>query len=855
MQLSADQTSTTEGGSTHVNEIRFFSLLVLAFQFGLFLIALYKYDLESRAFLHLGIVAFFGFLIHYFLPFRWRRPFFAVVSVICLATVFGLQLEQLSLPGLAQAGWILGLGGILIGLCHLPIPFAYRVLLVLGAGIALSLLRGGIAWVPWSAAIWPIFGSMFMFRTAVYLYALRYEKTPITAVDSICYFFMLPNPCFPLFPVVDFQTFRQTYYDASDRHQIYQTGALWLFRGTTHLILYRFVYQYLVIDASAVTTIPQLVQYLVWPFLLYLRVSGQFHIIVGLLHFFGFNLPETHRLYYLSSSFTDFWRRINIYWKDFMMKLVFYPSYFRTRRWGDTTALVLSTALVFFATWILHGYQWYWIRGSWEFTWNDALFWSILALLVIVNALYEVKHGRRRSFGVVKVSWRDAMKVALKTIGVFCTICVLWSFWSAPSISQWSSAFDVLSRFPTGEPVAGIAILLCIVAAIGALAALLLFRNPQHEINFARCATSVIAGFFVMIGLQTTVALELMNPTARGVVASLSKSELNRKDFEAMERGYYENLLDVSRFNPELQEVYRTRPKDWTEGLAGKEFMQLDEPPFFALRPLFEGRDRGATVRTNSSGLRDKEYAVDRPEGVRRIAMVGSSFVMGVGVENDQTFEALLEDQLNETSADESVRYEVLNFGVAGYTQMQIMSAVERRVFEFSPDVVCYVEHGDPFMNTMQGVVNHVLSGQAEHFDFLVEIAIKAGVRGEKDRVVIKNALAPFESEILLQIYRRMVEACKSHGAPAVWVYLPRPEEFDNGPSDVELEIAQRAGFQTLILKNVYPKEELSSLWLARWDHHPNAAGHRMIAQRLFEAIQAGDPIDLSALDREESLE
>ena len=93
-----------------------------------------------------------------------------------------------------------------------------------------------------------------------------------------------------------------------------------------HLILYRLVYNRLVIDAADVTTVPQLVQYLLWPFLLYLRVSGQFHIIVGMLHLFGFNLPETHHLYYLSSSFSDFWRRINIYWKDFMMKLVFYPA-------------------------------------------------------------------------------------------------------------------------------------------------------------------------------------------------------------------------------------------------------------------------------------------------------------------------------------------------------------------------------------------------------------------------------------------------------------------------------------------------------------------------------------------------
>jgi len=63
-------------------------------------------------------------------------------------------------------------------------------------------------------------------------------------------------------------------------------------------------------------------------FLLYLRISGQFHLVIGMLYLFGFRLPETHHRYLLASSFTDFWRRINIYWKDFMMKLVYYPSFF-----------------------------------------------------------------------------------------------------------------------------------------------------------------------------------------------------------------------------------------------------------------------------------------------------------------------------------------------------------------------------------------------------------------------------------------------------------------------------------------------------------------------------------------------
>jgi len=86
---------------------------------------------------------------------------------------------------------------------------------------------------------------------------------------------------------------------------------------------------------------------------------------------FGFNLPETHHLYYLATSFTDVWRRINIYWKDFVMKLFFYPMHFKLRRMGSLWALSLATLVTFLATWLLHSWQWFWIRGRPLFNWQD----------------------------------------------------------------------------------------------------------------------------------------------------------------------------------------------------------------------------------------------------------------------------------------------------------------------------------------------------------------------------------------------------------------------------------------------------------------------------------------------------
>jgi D-alanyl-lipoteichoic acid acyltransferase DltB (MBOAT superfamily) len=166
---------------------------------------------------------------------------------------------------------------------------------------------------------------------------------------------------------------------------------------------------------------------------LYLRVSGQFHLVVGMLHLFGFRLPETHRFFYLASSFTDLWRRINIYWKDFMVKLIYFPAYFRLRRSGEVRAQVVATLLVFLVTWSLHAYQWFWLRGEFLLTWTDGLFWAILGGLVTLNLLVERYRPRRQRLA----GWRTNALQAAKVGGTFMLIVTLWSLWNAPSLTEW----------------------------------------------------------------------------------------------------------------------------------------------------------------------------------------------------------------------------------------------------------------------------------------------------------------------------------------------------------------------------------------------------------------------------------
>lgn len=66
----------------------------------------------------------------------------------------------------------------------------------------------------------------------------------------------------------------------------------------------------------------------------------------------------------------------------------------------------------------------------------------------------------------------------------------------------------------------------------------------------------------------------------------------------------------------------------------------------------------------NNLGLRGKDASFEKQPNQYRILMLGDSFTMGKGVEDNQTFSALLEASLNLRSDCNTTTLEVLNGGV-----------------------------------------------------------------------------------------------------------------------------------------------------------------------------------------------
>lgn len=89
-------------------------------------------------------------------------------------------------------------------------------------------------------------------------------------------------------------------------------------------------------------------------------------------------------------------------------------------------------------------------------------------------------------------------------------------------------------------------------------------------------------------------------------------------------------------------------------------------------------------VVINSVGMRDREYTLNKPEGVKRIVVIGDSFTSGLGVDAKEVFTEVMEDSLLSN-------VEVLNFGVNGFGPTQEFLMLKYKGLKYDPDIVIMV--------------------------------------------------------------------------------------------------------------------------------------------------------------------
>lgn len=90
------------------------------------------------------------------------------------------------------------------------------------------------------------------------------------------------------------------------------------------------------------------------------------------------------------------------------------------------------------------------------------------------------------------------------------------------------------------------------------------------------------------------------------------------------------------------------------------------------------------TVVTNGIGLRSPEIELQKPDSTYRILVIGDSWTMGYGVENDEAWPQQLQSILTES---ESLSIEVINAGVSGADPQDYLRILDETIALLNPDL------------------------------------------------------------------------------------------------------------------------------------------------------------------------
>lgn len=268
------------------------------------------------------------------------------------------------------------------------------------------------------------------------------------------------------------------------------------------------------------------------------------------------------------------------------------------------------------------------------------------------------------------------------------------------------------------------------------------------------------------------------------------------------------------------------------------------------LRPSFETKYKGATVRTNRLGMRGSE--VEGDEGLLRIALAGDSFTFGSGVEESGTLSASLERAL----AEEEIDAEVFNLGVPGYSALEVAAAAEHLMPQLAPDVLVYVLYAND-VDPPRGPMEIPPDARIDPLHgFALGSAFVEWTKIQVSRALVRSGRRPNKrtpewsrheylsggGDRIRDALDRMTALCERQGIRFIGVSYPHLMDPAINPfrpiDELFLDDLEDKGIQALDLLGAFEGEtDLLRHWVDVFDHHPSASCNARVARYMAEKL------------------
>jgi lysophospholipase L1-like esterase len=332
----------------------------------------------------------------------------------------------------------------------------------------------------------------------------------------------------------------------------------------------------------------------------------------------------------------------------------------------------------------------------------------------------------------------------------------------------------------------------------------------------------------------------LVPPQALAARDAMRSGALSSADYDRMEHGYYEQILDAGRDHGPAADAEAARQHAEAPFDAGPLADVVADARQYVLKPGISMEHWGVRWSTNAMGMRDREYAATKPPGTFRVALMGDSITSGWGVDDGRGYEPILEREWDARSKGAGgPRVEVLNFAVPGHAPGQRWEHARRVALATGPDMVVYQATLADLgwdERRLRVMLPRGLGWDAPAYRATLD---RAGARPGQDSDAYKKLLRPVRAQILEGVYREIVAGCRERNLTCAWILIPRVGRPGSPAERAQLAgLARAAGFSPVLdLSDVYDGVPPESIAIKPSDYHPNADGHARLARRIDGAI------------------
>jgi lysophospholipase L1-like esterase len=277
----------------------------------------------------------------------------------------------------------------------------------------------------------------------------------------------------------------------------------------------------------------------------------------------------------------------------------------------------------------------------------------------------------------------------------------------------------------------------------------------------------------------------------------------------------------------------------------------------------------------NSLGFFEREFPLEKPPGVYRIAVLGDS--LSISAPRPHRFGDVIAARLNERPP-RGVTYEAVSFGETGADTNREIEILQQAVWRTDPDFVLL----EWYVNDLENG-NHVERPQGYRLipgEGGVGAWLRARTRGSVLRALLEREWETLQERLgLTETYpaymnrlfgdpesphwqaaadelRRFIAECRAHRTPVAIALFPHLSaglpagayEFADLHAQV-LELCREEGVPCVDLRATFaPERDYLTLWVNRFDAHPNARAHRLAAERILATlgplwVAAGAPV------------